>query len=168
MSRTTEQKTELVDAMADWVHGLSAWQIFMTGTFAFERGVSLPSSIRAFEKYRRRALRDCDVFVAHEAHPGGHGTHVHALINSGGTELRRTQLWADWKSHYGRARIEPIRSRADVEKYCSSYVVKDRDAWWDFALELDRSLFNDERGRAMRLAPARSRPLPSPTQHVER
>jgi len=84
-----------------------------------------------------RALPHLSYFYAEEANPSRDGYHIHALWADAKT-LYRKEAWATWFKRFGRARIEPIRSNADVASYCAKYVTKER-AWWNVKLQWHRS-----------------------------
>jgi len=101
----------------------------------------------------RRHLARVSYFYALEENPCRDGFHVHALWADAGSVFRR-EAWAAWFKAYGRARIEPVRSKGDVSDYCSKYVTKE-GAWWNVKLQwhrlqgLHRAPFALERGPAL-------------------
>jgi hypothetical protein len=116
--------------IANWVRGLAPWSVFMTPTFRWE--ASLESARRCFEKFMRMQLPEVSYFYAIEENPSRDGHHVHALWADCEAVLRRG-VWERWFEKYGRARIEPVRSKDDVTDYCGKYVCK-ASAWWNFKL----------------------------------
>jgi len=115
----------------EWVVALAPWDVFFTGTFRFEvRRVDVASRIA--ERFFSHNVWRRPVFYAVEWHPRGHGCHVHAVIASSGSCYRRG-LWRAWFDRYGRARVEPVRDRDQVGRYCAKYCVKQafRRGWWN-------------------------------------
>ncbi len=113
--------------MSEWVNGLCKWDWIGHFTFRFE--ASIWSTQKRFPEFMRDLVPDLNWFFAVEQNPSRDGHHVHALIGNV-RELRRKAVWRQWFERYGRNRIEPIRSFADVSRYCAKYVCKER-AWWD-------------------------------------
>jgi len=119
---------------AIWVCRLAKWDAFGTHTFVGEWSAGHAS--KAFEKWCKRWLRGRAVYYVVEEHPGGHGSHVHALLSTMGA--RRDVLWRTWFNTFGRARIEPVRSQKDVAAYCNKFVLGyevtkqwKSGAWWN-------------------------------------
>jgi len=139
--------------MADWVHGLAPWQVISHLTFRWE--ASLESGRRCYEKFMRRHLARVSYFYALEENPCRDGFHVHALWADAGSVFRR-EAWAAWFKAYGRARIEPVRSKGDVSDYCSKYVTKE-GAWWNVKLQWHRLQAQHGASFALERGPA---PLP--------
>jgi hypothetical protein len=121
-------------AMAGWVHGLATWNVISHLTFRWE--CSIDSGRRCYEKFMRRHLGRVSYFYALEANGGSSdrgGFHVHALW-AGAAGVYRKEAWSTWFERYGRARIEPVRSKEDVAGYCAKYVTKE-GAWWNAKLQ---------------------------------
>jgi hypothetical protein len=128
---------ENLEIMADWVHRLCPWEVIAHLTFRWE--CSLESGRRCFERFMRKHHARLSYFYALEAN--GHcsdrtGFHVHALWGDCQGVFRK-EAWATWFKRYGRARIEPVRSKGDVSGYCSKYVTKE-GAWWNVKLQWHR------------------------------
>lgn len=118
----------------EWIQNLAPWRVMATFTFRWEVGIF--SAQRCFEKTMRRRLPGVSYYEAIEANPSRDGYHVHSLWADCETVFRK-QEWANWLKRYGRSRIEPVRSRADVSDYASKYLVKG-DSWWNVCLQWHR------------------------------
>src|ERR1035437_2332443 len=121
-------------AMVSWVDALAPWEVISHLTFRWE--VSLDGARRGYEKFMTRELPHLSYFYAEEANPSRDGYHIHALWSDAKT-LYRKEAWAAWFERFGRARIEPVKSKADVVSYCAKYVTKER-AWWNVKLQWHR------------------------------
>ena len=109
----------------NWLHDMAPWDLFFTGTFEWES--SLQATRKAFQKFMSKNLPNVSYFFVSEKNPSRPGYHIHALM-ADATGLYRKGVWALWKKKYGMNRLEPIRSRLDVEKYttkhCVTYLTK--------------------------------------------
>lgn len=114
-----------------WVGSLAEWEVMFTGTFRWS--ASLDSARRIFEKWMRKKLPHVSYYYALEGNPGRDGFHVHALWADCRGVLRK-DAWLSWFKPYGRARIEPVRSKRDCEDYASKYLCKS-DGWWNVKLQ---------------------------------
>lgn len=121
--------------MASWVHSLAPWEVIAHLTFRWE--VSLDAARRGYERFMHRSLPHLSYFHAEEQNPSRDGYHVHALWADCKTLYRR-EAWSKWFKRFGRARIEPVRSKGDVADYCSKYVTKE-GSWWNVSLQWHRS-----------------------------
>jgi hypothetical protein len=117
--------------MAAWVFGLAPWDVMGHMTFRWEASVA--SSQRCFEKFMRMQLPSVSYFYAVELNPNRLGSHVHCLMADTAGMCRKL-AWGSWFNKYGRAKIEPVRNFYDVTSYCSKYVTKELDTWWDVKL----------------------------------
>ena len=122
--------------IASWVQGLAPWSVIAHMTFKYDRGCSLDSAQRLYERFMQKNLSDVSYFYAIEENPSRDGHHIHALwaeSSEGGQVVRRSDMWKRWFTTYGRNRIEPVRSHHDVSGYCSKYVSKDcfQRGWWN-------------------------------------
>lgn len=113
--------------MATWVNSFGPWEVISHMTFKWE--ASLPSTVRCFEKFMQRHLSTVTYFYAVEENPSREGHHVHALFRDFAGILRK-DVWHQWFSKYGRARIEAVNNHGDVVNYCAKYVCKER-SWWN-------------------------------------
>ena len=131
---TPKVKEHELQQLSQWVHCLAPWSVFFTGTFEGE--YSEASCQRAFERYAKKTLPGVSYFYSIESNPSRAGHHVHALL-ADCAGMKRTEMWEAWFKRFGRARVEPVRSIADVSEYCSkhltSYLTKAR-GWWNFHL----------------------------------
>jgi len=118
------------DAMTDYVYKLAPWEVIAHHTFVWE--ASLPSAQKCFEAFMRKTLSSVSYFYALEQNPGRPGYHVHALW-ADCKAVRRTLVWERWYQSYGRNRIEPVRGKVCVARYCAKYVCKE-GAWWNVKL----------------------------------
>jgi len=116
---------------AQWIQQLADWQVMATFTFRWR--ASIWSAQRCFEKMMARRLPGVSYVEAIEAHPGGHGYHVHALWADCAQVNREREFW-NWLDRYGRARIEPVKVPGDAAGYASKYLCKD-DAWFNVNLQ---------------------------------
>ena len=109
----------------NWLHDMAPWDLFFTGTFAWES--SLQATRKSFQNFMKNNLPGVSYFFVSEKNPLRPGYHIHALM-ADATGVYRKGIWALWKKKYGLNRLEPIRSRMDVEKYttkhCVSYLTK--------------------------------------------
>lgn len=117
-----------------WIQELAPWSVMATFTFRWQAGIY--SAQRCFEKTMRRRLPGVSYYEAIEANPGRDGYHVHSLWADCRTVYRKEE-WSNWLKRYGRSRIEPVRSAADVSDYASKYLCKG-DAWWNVKLQWHR------------------------------
>ena len=134
--RSEVQLQKQLDAaqLVNWVHRLAPWEVICHLTFRWE--ASLESSRRCYEKYMRRRFARVSYFYAVEENPSRDGHHVHALWADCRSVFRK-EAWHAWFKQYGRARIEPVRCKADVASYCSKYVTKQL-CWWNAGLQWHR------------------------------
>jgi len=118
-----------------WVSFLGGYRWDWLGTFTFREGrVHAEAADKLFRVFISKANR---VKYGRRWHKKGLGIswvrglerqrrgtlHYHALL-SGVGELRRLTYMDLWNELAGFAKIEPPRSRADVVRYVSKYVVK--------------------------------------------
>jgi len=128
---TQEQFAKENCPMFQWVRGLAFWDVIAHLTFRWE--ASIPSTQRCFEKFMRLKLPGVSYFYAIEQNPNRLGNHVHCLMaNTAG--MSRQKAWDAWFKKYGRNRIEPVKNSDDVASYCSKYVTKELDTWWNVKL----------------------------------
>lgn len=125
------------ERMADWVHGMANWSVIAHHTWAW-RDVGCMPAAKMFERFMEKRCPEVSYFYAIEQNPSDRfdlhpGHHVHALW-ANCDEVVRSGVWRQWFEKYGRARIEPCRSREDVSGYCAKYLTKD-GAWWNFRLD---------------------------------
>lgn len=126
--------------MADWVHSLGEWTVVAHHDWEW-RSVAQWSASKMYERFMAKVCPDVSYFYAVERNPtdswDSHpGHHIHALW-ANCDEVFRKGVWLKWFGKYGRARIEPCRSRADVAGYCAKYITKST-AWWNFRLDRQR------------------------------
>jgi hypothetical protein len=126
--------------MSVWVSSLAPWSVIAHHTFRWE--ASLWSARRCYERFMKKELPELGYFYALEHNPSREGFHCHALWTDNvqehaGVEVQRSQIWARWFKRYGRNKIEPVRSVADVADYCAKYVTKE-GSWWN--VQLRRSM----------------------------
>lgn len=117
-----------------WIESLCDWKVIGTFTFAWES--SLSSTQRIFERWMRRKVGRVSYYYAIERNPSRDGCHVHSIWGDCRNVFRK-DAWADWFAHYGRAKIEPVRTKRDVTDYCSKYLCK-ADCWWNVKLQWHR------------------------------
>jgi len=113
---------------AEWVGGLAAWDVAATATFRYRCGIW--AAEKAWLGFMRRHFPEVRYFYAVEIHPGGHGAHVHALL-----EYRRRQrkhAWRVWFERYGRALFSGMRSRRNACAYAAKHLLKQRNCQEDF------------------------------------
>lgn len=122
----TLRETLLLVEMANWVDGLAPWDCICHLTFRWE--VSLDAARRSYERFMRKQWPRVSYFYAEEQNPSRDGYHIHALWAA--RDIYRKEAWAGWFNRFGRARIEPVRSKEDVTCYCAKYVTKE-GAWWN-------------------------------------
>lgn len=122
-------------AMHAWVSSLASWELVFHGTWKWE--ASCASAQRGFERWMRREAPDVSYFYALERNPSRDGFHVHSIwANTAG--MYRKTLWERWFERFGRNKLEPIRSRIQVEEYLTKYVTKEvtweERGWWNVHL----------------------------------
>ncbi len=125
--------SQIVLEMAEFVDSLGNWSVIAHHTFEWESSVD--SARRNYERFMKKNLPNVGYFFAIEQNPGRDGHHIHALWEDDNAPRKAT--WKAWKAKYGRNRIEPCRSKADVVSYCSKYVTKG-NSWWNFKLTAAR------------------------------
>jgi hypothetical protein len=138
--------------LVNWMHTLAQWDLYFTGTFRWE--ASVDSARRTFERWMRRLLPDVSYFYALERNPSRDGHHVHGLFaNTAG--VYRKSVWHNWFEAYGRNTLEPIRSKGQVEDYCSKYCVKEcfRTGWWNVYIAAQPMLSGPDRVVKGKLVP---------------
>ena len=130
----------------NWLHDLAPWELFFTGTFSWE--ASNAACQRAWKRFMKKQMPDVTWFMVTEKNPQRPGYHIHALMQ--GTETyRRKTIWNRWYKRYGINKLEPIKSRKNVEdyttKHCSNYLTKGV-GWYDFEIN-DRDLWSKASGK---------------------
>ena len=134
--------------VAAWIDRLAPWTVVEHLTFPWS--ASVPSATRCYEKFHRKFAPDISYFFAVERNPSRCGSHLHALL-AAPPNLYRKRLWQLWFDRYrdpatgegARARIEPVRSQADVTSYVTKYCTKDvftHDGWWNFHVAAQQQL----------------------------
>ena len=101
--------------VVNWLLALGKWDAFFTGTFRKSIGGDVAGL--AFRRWVRKALPGYRAAFVVEQHPGGHGAHVHALLETRGAW--RKGLWESWFSRHGRAHCVPIKGARGVAGYCT-------------------------------------------------
>lgn len=120
-----------------WIENLvapSGWDVMCTFTFRWE--ASIESARRCFERWVARDLPRVSYFYAIEPNPSRDGHHVHSLWADAKTVWRKG-VWQDVFKRWGRARIEPVRSKEHSTEYASKYLCK-ADAWYNVHLQWHR------------------------------
>ncbi|MBA7581779.1 hypothetical protein ES708_23690 [subsurface metagenome] len=132
------------EALSDWLQTQS-WQYFFTVTCRKPRvdSLALMRDISEVDGYSK-------LFIACEPHRLNRNLHAHGLLATPepstlpwrGEHYRPSQpidFWDKWFHRFGRTRVEPIRSMADVAGYCADYVCKitDGDNYDFYGGELD-------------------------------
>jgi hypothetical protein len=128
-----EQRRKDHIALGDWVQKLAPWQVKADLTWRYERGVSIWSAQRGFEKFMRLDYPRLSYFYAIEVNPSRDGHHVHAML-ADTRNLYRKEMWLKWFKRSGRALIEPIRDYEDATAYVAKYTTKGC-GWWDVKLQ---------------------------------
>lgn len=139
-----KRRSRDAETMFRWVHALASWRVITHNTFVWE--ASLTSAQRAYERFMRRVLPEVSYFYAIERNPGRDGYHIHALWADCEGVFRK-KIWEAWFTRYGRNRVEPVLSKADVADYCSKYVTKE-GAWWNVRLVAPELFHRNERSPA--------------------
>lgn len=118
----------------NWLHSLAPWELFFTGTFSWES--TNQAAQRGFEKFMKKEMPGVTYFYVTEKNPSRPGYHIHALISGAETYLRKA-IWKKWYKRFGINKLEPVRSRAKVEKYttkhCANYLTKGY-GWYNFKI----------------------------------
>jgi len=120
-----------------WIESLVApggWEVMSTFTFRWES--SLESTRRCFTRWIARDLPRISYFYGIEQNPSRDGYHVHSLWADCRSVFRKA-VWQDRHDRWGRARIEPVRSKQDSSEYASKYLCKP-NAWYDIKLQWHR------------------------------
>lgn len=120
-----------------WIESLVApdgWDVMCT--FTFRWSASAASAQRVFTRWINRKLPQLSYFYAIEPNPSHDGNHVHSLWSDARGVYRR-EVWADAFQRWGRARVEPVRSKRDSSDYASKYLCKP-NAWYDIKLQWHR------------------------------
>jgi hypothetical protein len=122
-----------------WIESLvapSGWEVMSTFTFRWE--ASIESCRRCFERWIVKRLPAVTYFYAVEGNPSGReGFHIHSLWADAETVYRKA-IWQETFKKWGRARVEPVRSKRDSSAYASKYLCKE-NAWWNVKLQWHRS-----------------------------
>jgi hypothetical protein len=130
--------------MANWVHGLAPWSVIAHFTwrdkiFRMRDGTAKPCGVKSetarryFEKFMSKEFPRLSYFYAVEENPSRDGHHIHSLF-ADTRNLYRKEMWDLWFKKFGRNKIEPVTSVADVVSYVSKYVVK-AGVWWNVSLQ---------------------------------
>lgn len=86
-------------------------------------GTSQLAAKKIFERYMRKAMPEFSWFYVTEPNPGRAGHHLHSLLippkDTGVDVSTHGSAW--WKS-YGFNKLQPIRSRDDITRYCTKHV----------------------------------------------
>lgn len=120
-----------------WIESLVApdgWEVMSTFTFRWQ--ASAASAQRCFTRWIRKRLPGVSYFYAIEANPSRDGNHVHSLW-ADASGVNRRVVWSEVFERWGRARIEPVRSKRDSSDYASKYLCKP-NAWYDVHLQWHR------------------------------
>lgn len=113
-------RDETQEATISWLDSLARWDVFFTGTTHYE--ASCRSLKRSFERFMRLHYNSISYVYALEPHKHT-GFHVHAMFDSPYVINWKT-FWRRWFDRYGRARTEPMRHKANVERYVTKYLTK--------------------------------------------
>lgn len=117
------RRTTLLRELRNYIQGFHGWNLFITQTFAYP----MPAHRADVALERVRSFLDDSLqrphgFLGAELHRSGL-VHLHGLIGAAGT-VRRTVLWQKLFRRFGFARVEMVRSPADVTAYCTTYITK--------------------------------------------
>lgn len=126
-----DSKGELHKATVEWLKNLCVWDCFFTLTFRVSvRSVGTAETM--FKKWMRKNWRGVACFYAVELHPGGHGAHLHGLMNLTARRIQRTALWESWFKLHGRCSFEFPQNVDSVTGYCSRASVLEvlKDGRW--------------------------------------
>ena len=128
------KEEDLKFQFTNWLHDLAPWELFFTGTFAWESSNS--AAQRSFQKFMSSSMPGVSYFYVTEKNPSRPGYHIHALIHGAETYRRKT-IWKKWYKRFGINKLEPIKSKKKVEdyttKHCATYLTKGI-GWYDFQL----------------------------------
>lgn len=133
-----------------WIQTLADWQIMATGTFRWE--ASCMSAAKCFERWMAKKYCGVSYFYSIEAHPGGHGYHVHSLW-ADCRSVYRKEGWADWCKRFGWNQINPVRSKEDSASYAAKYLTKPA-GWWNVKLQWHRLQAINNRNFVLRASEA--------------
>jgi hypothetical protein len=139
------QQEHLREETVAWLNSLADWEVFFTGTTAYV--ASMNSLRKSFERFMYHEYNYVSYIYSLEPHASC-GFHVHAMFAES-YGLRWRDFWRNWHTRYGRNRTEPIKHKADVNKYVSKYVIKEwgfkgddrsqantgREIWWNVKLK---------------------------------
>ena len=131
----------LRSTIAEFMHELAPWDVFFTGTF--KGHYSEQQTQRAFEKFMQRSFSGVTYFYVIEHNPTREGHHVHALMYSA-DPIWREEMNQTWYQRFGLAKVEKIRSKRDVESYCTKHVrnyLTKGGGWWNYQIN-DPLLFH--------------------------
>ena len=106
-----------------WLDSQADWDVFFTGTTRYM--ATCRSMRKSFEGFMRRNYKAVSYVYTLEPHVDT-GFHVHAMFDEPYV-LRWKTFWARWYERYGRARTDPIRSKANVALYVTKYLTKEWD-----------------------------------------
>ncbi len=87
------------------------------------RGTTQSAAKKIFERYMKREMPDFSWFYVVEPNPKRDGHHIHALlIPPGGKGVEVAKHGSAWGHQMGWNTLEPIRSKSDIERYCTKHI----------------------------------------------
>ena len=125
------KESPLGEELSTWLQSYP-WDYFFTITNRRPRR----DAIAFMRDIERTTGDDCyaRMFIACEPHKFNHNLHAHGILSLSepaslpwrGANYRPTtgEFWDEWYHRFGRTRVEPVLSRADVTNYCVKYVTK--------------------------------------------
>lgn len=119
-----------------WADQIAEWTT--KADFTFHWNCNEFDARKKFEKWMRKTLPSTTYLYSIERDPNQHkvastsqginqSCHIHAIFDTNWHWLKqgnvfRRDVWEDWKTRYGRNRIEPVKSRSDALGYCMKKV----------------------------------------------
>lgn len=87
------------------------------------KGTTQNSAKKIFERYMKKVLPEFSWFYVTEPNPGRAGNHLHSLlIPPKGMGVDVATHGSAWWNDYGWNKLQPIRSRDDITRYCTKHV----------------------------------------------
>lgn len=124
------------ETFLDWASQITSWTTKADMTFTWNCDEF--TARKKFERWMKKNLPSSNYIYSIERDPNqdkvmptsngiNQSCHIHAVTDTNWSKLKkqgvtRKQIWNEWYSRFGRARIEPGKSMSDVLGYCMKKV----------------------------------------------